>query len=1094
MAVITFVAARTSTPDPERGARCHTSVPSLIRVTVEITSYGRPATEALARVVASAKGGDALAPVTVVVPSNFAGLVARRMLGSGMAASDGLTNGIANVSFVTPFRLAELLAAGRLGDRRPLTNPVLGAAVRVALAEDPHHFAAVADHQATERALAQLTGELSNVSNAALDRVAGSSRTASSAIAFHRSVQARLVDFHDEAHVAQAAARRTDLASDPEQLGAIIWYLPSPMAAPLRRLMRSFQQVGRLTTIVGLTGASDADQPVRDLCAAVGVDLTEAAPQPRPAAPRTATLPPHADRIVSVTDADEEVRAVVRSIVELASGGMPLDRIGVFHATPDPYVRILQQQLTAGGLPSNGPSRTRLADAVAGRALLVALDLPAERWRRDRLMALASGGPLRLDGGSVRPAVWERLTREIGVVAGLSDWHAKIAGRRRTLRATIDRGEAESWLVDRINRELADLDDLATFVSTVSNRVAAVDAAISWREKSVASLELLRSLLGPAHQHTSWPEDEQVAFERVETALERLATLDEIEPEPSRSVFVRAVRGELDVARGRAGRFGHGVVYGPLSSAVGHDLDAVFVLGCREGLLPSPRRDDAVLPDSARALAGGELELRTGQLGEQHRQFLAAIAAAPVGFRTLTFARGDLRSSRESLPSRWLLDTATALAGRPIRATDFADLVDPAVDVIASHQSALRAAAFQGSATERDLASVEQHVAIGGDAADHPAAATARRGIAAARARRGEAFTEWDGNLAGHEIGTTADRPLSPTRLQAWAACGYRYFLAYVLGLADRDDPDRLVDISPLDRGSGVHLVLETFLRELLEQDEMPSWNEPWTTAHRERVAELATEVFDAYEMQGRTGRPVRWRITREDLLMLLDDFLHADNVHRRTNRATPFQVEMPFGLGDSEALAVDLPDGRTLRFRGMADRLDRSDDGRTFVTDYKTGKGREYERIDQGDPVNAGTTLQLGIYAEAARQLTGAEAVEAHYWQINQAVGHRRSGYPWDDERRRRLVDVLTVIADGIEGGEFAMDPGEWNSWRGTNETCMFCAFDSVCDRDRGEHASEKADQLVFRPRLLWVDPDSDDAVGGPAPLPVGPARESSP
>lgn len=224
---------------------------------------------------------------------------------------------------------------------------------------------------------------------------------------------------------------------------------------------------------------------------------------------------------------------------------------------------------------------------------------------------------------------------------------------------------------------------------------------------------------------------------------------------------------------------------------------------------------------------------------------------------------------------------------------------------------------------------------------------------------------------------------------------------------------------------------------------------------------------------------------------MLLDDFLHADNSFRLEHRATPVQVEMPFGLDDTEPLTIVLSDGRALRFRGMADRLDRSDLGRTFVTDYKTGKGREYERIADEDPVMGGTTLQLGIYAEAARQLAGADDVAAHYWQVNQAVGHRRSGYPWTDARRRRLIEVLTVIADGIENGEFAMDPGDWNSWRGTNETCTYCDFDSVCDRDRGEHAAVKAERLDHRPRLVWIEPTASDDGGDepetPSPISGG-------
>ncbi len=54
-----------------------------VRAKVVVTEYGRAASASLARAIVDAKVGAALAPVTVVVPSNFAGLAARRMLGSG---------------------------------------------------------------------------------------------------------------------------------------------------------------------------------------------------------------------------------------------------------------------------------------------------------------------------------------------------------------------------------------------------------------------------------------------------------------------------------------------------------------------------------------------------------------------------------------------------------------------------------------------------------------------------------------------------------------------------------------------------------------------------------------------------------------------------------------------------------------------------------------------------------------------------------------------------------------------------------------------------------------------------------------------------
>ena len=117
-------------------------------------------------------------------------------------------------------------------------------------------------------------------------------------------------------------------------------------------------------------------------------------------------LRPSADVIVSVSDADEEVRHVVRAVFGLASEGMALDRVGVFYPVATPYLALLEQQLAAAGIPANGPSRPRLAETAAGRTLLGALELPAQHWRRDRVLAVLSEAPLRDGAGPVRPVVW----------------------------------------------------------------------------------------------------------------------------------------------------------------------------------------------------------------------------------------------------------------------------------------------------------------------------------------------------------------------------------------------------------------------------------------------------------------------------------------------------------------------------------------------------------------------------------------------------------------------------------------------------------------------------------------------------------------
>ncbi|HKA83607.1 MAG TPA: hypothetical protein VKD21_07075, partial [Acidimicrobiales bacterium] len=86
---------------------------------VVATAYGRPALVALRQAIAAAKRGDPLAPVTVVVPANHVGVTARRALAGGTlgALTDGGA-GVAAVTFLTVYRLAELLGAARLAARR----------------------------------------------------------------------------------------------------------------------------------------------------------------------------------------------------------------------------------------------------------------------------------------------------------------------------------------------------------------------------------------------------------------------------------------------------------------------------------------------------------------------------------------------------------------------------------------------------------------------------------------------------------------------------------------------------------------------------------------------------------------------------------------------------------------------------------------------------------------------------------------------------------------------------------------------------------------------------------------------------------------
>src|SRR5258706_9785705 len=108
-------------------------------VVTERVRPGAEATEWLLATISELQSVDPLRPVTVVVPTNQAGLAVRRRIAA---------RGYANVRFTVLARLAESLGASLLadGDKAPLTAATRAALLRGALMAAGGPLAQSADH------------------------------------------------------------------------------------------------------------------------------------------------------------------------------------------------------------------------------------------------------------------------------------------------------------------------------------------------------------------------------------------------------------------------------------------------------------------------------------------------------------------------------------------------------------------------------------------------------------------------------------------------------------------------------------------------------------------------------------------------------------------------------------------------------------------------------------------------------------------------------------------------------------------------------------------------------------------------------------
>jgi len=1022
---------------------------------VQWVAYGREAAEALRASIAATKGDDPLAPVTVVVPSNHVGVATRRLLASGVlgpVCTRGV--GLAAVTFVTPYRLAELLGAPLLAGagRRPVSTPVIAAALRATLGGDAGVFAPVAGHPATETALVAAYRELRDLSPVALDALALESRRARDVVRLCQDTRARLEpEWYDEEDLMATAA---DVIAEAGDVGALIVYLPQRLSLHAARLLNA----SGATVVAATTGNAWADA---DVIVSVG-RLGHPQPPGLEIPPVTTAA---GTRILTASDADDEVRAALRAVIDAVRAGTALDRIAVLHASPEPYARLVYERLAAAGIPTNGASVVPLTARVAARVLLGLLALPEGDFRRGDLFAWLAGAPLLHQGKWVPVTAWERLSRDAGIVSGRKDWDDLLTRLADDREAAAQEAEtdpdAPAWRPERDRTQAERARKLRSFVLALIDDLDTATTARRWSEHAHWAHDQLNSLIGDAEQRRRdrWPRVEAKAAERVESALERLATLDAVEGPVDLEVFTRTLQLELEADLGRVGRFGDGVLVGSVAMGVGLDLDLVIILGLAEGIFPAPVHDDSLLPDYERIAAAGELPLRWERTEGEHRQLLAALAGATR--QLLCVPRGDLRRSSTRVPSRWVLTVASDLDGRRWWSEDLLGNHRPWLTHIASFDDGLRHLDFPATEQEYRLRSLLSSPRSCGGFPNPVSDTVLAAGVEMVVARRSDRFTRFDGNLTGLAVVSPAAKPTSATRLEAWATCPFGYLTHELLGVEAVENPEDRLEIAPTERGSLIHDVLERFIVAVLSRPPggQPQPDQPWSDADREQLVAIAGQVCATYEARGVTGRPIFWRRDRRRIVADLLRFLDADSRHRRDTSTAPVAAELAFGVRGSALPAVPLalPDGRAVAFRGRADRVDLAADGTLHVVDYKTGGSFAYKDLSAENPDLGGRKLQLAVYGQAARANYGTADTEvcAEYWFVSAKGKFKRIGYLVTPEVLDRVGETLATMVKGIEAGVFPNHPTATVTLPWVE--CWFCDPDNLGVAELRRHWERK-------------------------------------
>jgi len=279
-------------------------------------------------------------------------------------------------------------------------------------------------------------------------------------------------------------------------------------------------------------------------------------------------------------------------------------------------------------------------------------------------------------------------------------------------------------------------------------------------------------------------------------------------------------------------------------------------------------------------------------------------------------------------------------------------------------------------------------------------------------------------------------RSFSPTALQHYAACPYKFVLSALHKLAPREEPLRLEELNPLQRGSLIHEVEFALLGKLRDAGLLPVTEERLAAA-RALLDEVLDEVADKFRDE---LAPAIDRVWKDGIDSIRADL--REMLRRATEESTwvPAHFELSFGLTERrerDPRSIDAPAVLDcgIRLRGSIDLVERREGGALRATDYKTGKARAVD----GTIIGGGETLQPVLYALTLEKLFPEQRIDSGRLYYCTSIGEfKEVTIPLDDEARDAAALVAKTVGEALDNGFLPAAPAP----RG----CEWCDYRPVC------------------------------------------------
>ncbi len=643
-----------------------------------------------------------------------------------------------------------------------------------------------------------------------------------------------------------------------------------------------------------------------------------------------------------------------------------------------------------------------------------------------------------VEHGTLRaPRLWERLLVDAAVIEDKARWARRLEGLQAELQADLE--NAKRYAEERVasfERSIDALGALRDFALPLLDELEALPESATWGQW-IESLSVLasRALRKPT---------------RVQAALAELEPMSEVGPIDLREVRLVLEQRLTDVIDPPSGsRYGKIFIATP-EEARGMEFDVVFVPGLAEKMFPQKVIEDPILPDGIRADSG----LRKNDERSANERLALRLAVGAASRRVVaSYPRLDVDQARPRTPSFYALELVRAAEGVLPGFDDLARRASSA-SVRIGWPAPLHAKDAIDDA-EYDLAILERVLQLPSEETVGAARylLTSNPHLGRALRFRAERWNNvrWyrsDGlvhpSAAAHEALKKHDlsaRSFSPTALQNFASCPYKFLLQAVHRLAPREEPAPLEEIDPLQRGSMMHEAQFETLCALRDEKLLPVTMSNLSAARVVLDRSTAT-VASRYEDDLKPAIPRVWEDGVARIRADLAEWLRRMATDESERGWIPAHFELSFGLAKdrreqqdpkSAEKPLDLDCG--IKLRGSIDLVERRDrDGWLRATDHKSGK----VRADESTIIGGGKTLQPVLYALAIEKLLGGTVWGGRLYYCTSAGDYTSVPIPLDTSAREEAKLVATTIHDAIERGFLPAVPAKGE--------CRWCDYQRIC------------------------------------------------